>query len=299
MNTPALFKTYIWLIETIQSARKISFQELNELWLCTEMSGGVEMARSTFNRYKEAIESIFGIVIECDRRDNFRYYIDNEDVLRNNTMVKWMYVTADLSNIMRENMALKNRIFFCNMYGEEEYFKLVITAMKQGHMVEFGLIKSDGTKSKTYVMAPYCMKRFSHGWHMLGRFDNGDFAIVPLTLFSHLSMSTRTFTFDPQFSDEEFTNRCYGRIAHDNDEKRIKVRAKDNLRYCFIEKPLHPSQEIVEACDDYVDYAFTVKPTIDFVRLMLSRNRRVEVMSPQWLHDEVEKVKRNVFCVFE
>ena len=39
------------------------------------MSGGVELARSTFNRHKMAIEDIFGIRIECDRSYGYKYYI--------------------------------------------------------------------------------------------------------------------------------------------------------------------------------------------------------------------------------
>ena len=56
MTTPALFKEYIWLINTIYKAKAISLNDINERWVETEMSGGVEMARSTFNRHKDAIE---------------------------------------------------------------------------------------------------------------------------------------------------------------------------------------------------------------------------------------------------
>ena len=67
MTTPTLFKEYIWLVNTIYQARKITLNDINQKWMKTEMSGGVELARSTFNRHKAAIEDIFGIYIECDR----------------------------------------------------------------------------------------------------------------------------------------------------------------------------------------------------------------------------------------
>ena len=44
---------------------------------------GVELARSTFNRHKVAIEDIFGIRIECDRSKGYTYYIGNAEVLGN------------------------------------------------------------------------------------------------------------------------------------------------------------------------------------------------------------------------
>jgi hypothetical protein len=33
MTTPILFKEYIWLVETIHKARKITLAELNRRWL--------------------------------------------------------------------------------------------------------------------------------------------------------------------------------------------------------------------------------------------------------------------------
>ena len=36
MTTPILFKEYIWLVETIHRARKITLAELNRRWLDTD-----------------------------------------------------------------------------------------------------------------------------------------------------------------------------------------------------------------------------------------------------------------------
>ena len=60
MKIPAKFKEYIWLVNTIRKARRITFAEINEKWLLTDMSEGIELARSTFARHKDAIEDIFG-----------------------------------------------------------------------------------------------------------------------------------------------------------------------------------------------------------------------------------------------
>ena len=46
MKIPAKFKEYIWLVNTIRKARRITFAEINEKWLETDMSEGIELARS-------------------------------------------------------------------------------------------------------------------------------------------------------------------------------------------------------------------------------------------------------------
>lgn len=54
-NTHTIFKEYIWLVNTIRKAERITLAEINERWALTEMSGGLPLARTTFNRHKDAI----------------------------------------------------------------------------------------------------------------------------------------------------------------------------------------------------------------------------------------------------
>ena len=82
MKSYALFKEYIWLVNTINFAGKITLEDINRKWVETDMSEGLPIVRSTFNRHKDAIQDIFGIDIECDKRDGFKYYIGNYEVLK-------------------------------------------------------------------------------------------------------------------------------------------------------------------------------------------------------------------------
>ena len=131
MKVPAKFKEYIWLVNTIRKAGKISLAEINEKWLRTEMSEGIELARSTFNRHKDAIEDIFGIYIECDRRNGYKYYIGNERVLHEDTVQNWMLSTLSVNNVLSESMALNERILLDSVPSDGEYLHQIIDAMKK------------------------------------------------------------------------------------------------------------------------------------------------------------------------
>lgn len=39
-----LMNKYVWLVETIYKAKRITFEEINERWLGDEISEGVELA---------------------------------------------------------------------------------------------------------------------------------------------------------------------------------------------------------------------------------------------------------------
>ena len=110
MKTSERFKEYIWLIDLLKTYGGITFEEINEEWVQTEMSGGVEMARSTFNRHKDAIEDMFGVYIECDRSNGYKYYIGNERVLEEDTIQTWMLSTLSIGNKIHENKSLYGRV---------------------------------------------------------------------------------------------------------------------------------------------------------------------------------------------
>ena len=141
MTTPILFREYIWLVNTIYKARKISLSEINEKWVETEMSGGVEFSRTTFHRHKIAIEEMFGIYIECDRKNGFKYYIGNESVLQEDSVQNWMLSTLSVSGLLAESMSLNERILLENIPSGGEKLHVLIKAMKeskdmqQGHLI--------------------------------------------------------------------------------------------------------------------------------------------------------------------
>ena len=66
--------------ETIYRAGKITLEQINRKWVENYLFDGQPMVRSTFNRHKDAIQDMFGIDIEDDRKDGFRYYIGNADL---------------------------------------------------------------------------------------------------------------------------------------------------------------------------------------------------------------------------
>ena len=50
---------YVWVVNTILSHHKISFKKLNELWVDSDLSGGKDLSKRTFDNWCYAIEDIF------------------------------------------------------------------------------------------------------------------------------------------------------------------------------------------------------------------------------------------------
>ena len=63
MKASFLFKQYVWMVDTIQRCKRITLADLNERWLRTELSEGRPLSRTTFNRHRNEVEEIFGIIL--------------------------------------------------------------------------------------------------------------------------------------------------------------------------------------------------------------------------------------------
>ena len=158
MKIPTLFKEYIWLIETIYEAGKISFAEINEKWCRTEESGGVEFARTTFNRHRDAILDMFGVIIECDRKDGYRYYIYNKEVLNDDSVANWLFSTLSVGNMLDENVGVQDRILLESIPSGNTYLKSIIKAMRESRRVMITYRRYGAASANSFSVAPYCVK---------------------------------------------------------------------------------------------------------------------------------------------
>lgn len=79
---PSLMRKYVWLIDTIYRAGRISFKEINERWRRdVGMSRGEDISIRTFKRWVNNIGDLFGVFIENERCAGYCYYIENmEDI---------------------------------------------------------------------------------------------------------------------------------------------------------------------------------------------------------------------------
>lgn len=292
MKTPALFKEYIWLVNTIYRAKRITLAEINDKWQRTEMSEGMPLSRTTFNRHKDAIEDIFGIFIDCDRKDGYRYYIGNEDVLRENTVQNWMLSTLTVNNLISESMSIQNRIVLENIPSEGEHLEQVIHAMKENRRITIRYKRYQSPEARTFLLSPYCIKLFRQRWYLLGQFDDGGFAMFSFDRMEEVSVLEETFKMDKDFDASEFFGECFGVVIGDGSQPvRVVLRAFGLEQYYLRDLPLHHTQKELQ-CDekqDFADFELIVRPTTDFKGQLLSRGAWLKVLEPQWLADEIRQ----------
>lgn len=300
MKIPTLFKEYIWLIETIYEAGKISFAEINEKWCRTEESGGMEFARTTFNRHRDAILDMFGVIIECDRKDGYRYYIYNKEVLNDDSVANWLFSTLSVGNMLDENVGVQDRILLESIPSGNTYLKSIIKAMRESRRVMITYRRYGAASANSFSVAPYCVKLFKRRWYVLVRFerssyrDNGNGAKEALSILSldrieNIELQQDKFTINPEFDPAVFFNECFGIVVGDGTKpERIILRAYGLEPHYLRDLPIHHSQREIRSTDDYTDFELFMRPTSDFKANLMSRGEWLQVISPEWLAEDIQ-----------
>ena len=294
MTTYTKFKEYIWLVNTIYHAKAITFADINEKWLQTDMSEGTPMSRTTFYRHKSAIEDIFGIYIECDKKKGNIYYIGNDYVLREDSIQNWMLSTLSVNNVVSECKSLHNRILLENIPSGGEMLKQVIKAMKEGRQLIITYHRYSSPNSNIYTVEPYCMKLFRQRWYLLGKLSNGFLSTFSLDRIEEVKLLDTKYKVPDDFDGAAYFHDSYGMLTDDNMAvERIVLRAYGYEPYYLRDLPLHHSQREIETTEEYTDFELHLKPTSDFKAKLLSRGQWVEVLEPQSLADEIIEWHQN------
>ena len=107
-NTATLFRRYLWLLDVIYSAGRITLDEIRVRWQRNEMSGGEELPRKTFENHRKAVEELFDVNIACDRRTN-EYYVECGDDLVRDDLRRWLLETFAVNDLLVNSKRLRRR----------------------------------------------------------------------------------------------------------------------------------------------------------------------------------------------
>lgn len=303
MKSYALFQQYIWLVNTIHRYRKLTLEEINRHWMETEMSEGLPIARSTFNRHRDAILDMFGVIIECDRKNGFRYYIYNAEVLEEDTIQNWMLSTLSVNSMLAESRGVHERILLERIPSEGENLHKFIEAMKRSLRIEVCYRKYGSAETKsTMILEPYFVKLFNKRWYALVKFADPDGLLFLLALdrISSLTLTDQKFEYDKDFDPAGWFKNCYG-IVRDSDVpvEKVVIRAFGKEANYLRDLPLHHSQIEIVTEDDHSDFELTLSPTADFWTPLMSRGSAIKILHPQWLADEIRDLHLQAARLYE
>ena len=294
-KTKGLLNKYVWVIETISRKKKISFNDLNELWKAdVDISGGENLSKRTFDNWKSAIWDFFGIEIVAERSGEYRYYIENEQDLRGNGLRSWLYNTFCVSNALANSQSIKDRILLEYVPSGKDYLKQIVEAMKGNHILNITYYNYSKDEEHNMDVQPYCVKLFRQRWYMVAlctSYQGNRPWIFCLDRIQELHIKEETFKMPRDWDANEFFHGCYGIISDPRTPiQRIKLKVSASQANYIRDLQLHESQQEIEQNEEYSIFTYRLRPEYDFIQEILRNGSDVEVLEPKELRDEMAEI---------
>ena len=285
MKPAKIFQQYIWIVNTLRQHKKLSLEQLNELWVKDEVIGGEPLNRKSFLRHKDAILNMFGIIIECDLEHGYKYYISNPEVINDDTIECWMLSTLTVNAILSDSASLRNRILLENVPAGEEYLQTIILALKTNRRLNI-TYQRFGCESYEKTVSPYALKLFRQRWYIL-TYTGRHMATYALDRMLSVEISDEIFEMPEDFSPEEYFAEYYGITTDDTPMAHVVIRTYGNVPNYLRTLPLHASQKEIEHTDEYTDFSYDIRPSVDFVLELMSYTDGLEVLEPIELRQKI------------
>ena len=310
-------KFYSWLIGLLDR-KHLTFEEIADEWKEARANQNNDVLdKRTFHRYRDNIQSQFGISVECNKSDGYRYYV-KRDPVDNDDVTEWMLSSLRLASL-GDMLKYHNKVMLDTPPYNTEYLDDILAAIDKNYLLKFKYVSGFGAESDM-VLAPAFVRYYKQRWYVVGvkvgdcKFSQTDNKVderklircLPFDRISFLKLICEKHPLPPKMkkflTPENYYEDCFGIYRmEDVPVENIRIRAF-YPEYNYIEEvPLHESQQKVKESKDgmYREYTLTVRPSRDFLQELLWHGRNIIVLKPESLKQEVIGILKDMAQSYE
>ena len=216
---------YIWLLNTLLDSDPLSFEEIALLWQDDPLSDG-ELPLRTFHEHRKGIKEMFGVEIECNKTDGFRYYVKNPEVLSQERLATWLLNAYNVPKGFATYNRMQDRVLLEEMSRGNIFVDSILDALQRNVVVIVDYQSYEGPH-EIYHVSPYALKAYNRQWYMLGFIEEKN-AIRNIALNRILDFKKTNKSFDrpKDFDARKYYANTIGIFVNDELKvETIKVRA--------------------------------------------------------------------------
>ena len=261
------------------------------------MADGNPLQRSSFNRHRDAILDMFGLIIDCEPK-TYKYYISNKEVLGDDSIERWLFSTLTVHGVLADSASIQERIILESAPEGEEYLDTIIRGIKTNRRLRMGYKKFQAEGYEKTV-CPYALKLFRQRWYLLALNDDDQIRIYALDRMTMVELTDETFEMPADFSAQTYFSEYFGVLTTDTPLVHVVVRAHKWMPNYLRTLPLHHSQRELESGEithadssttAYTDFSFDIRPTSDFLGELLRHSDGIEVLQPLDLRERMRQM---------
>ena len=313
-------KFYSWLIGLLDR-KHLTFEEIADEW--KEARGNQDndvLDKRTFHRYRENIRSQFGITVECDKSDGYRYYL-KRDPIANDDVTEWMLSSLRLASL-GDMLKFHNKVMLDTPPYNTEYLDDILAAIDKQYLLKFKYVSGFGAESDI-VLQPAFVRYFKQRWYVIGVKKQRSASegkanssaeedvrklvrCLPFDRISFLKVICEKHPLSKEMkkflTPDNYYEDCFGIYRmEDVPVEKIRIRAFYPEYNLIEEVPLHESQQKVKESKDgmYREYTLTVRPSRDFLQELLWHGRNIIVLKPESLRQEMISILKDMTKSYE
>ena len=285
----------IWILsELYQHPKGLTYKEFAERWERSSLnSRQTTLPKRTFADCLRAIEEAFDISISSDARNGYRYRIIGRDWLEKDTVKDWLLSAFSVNGLLQDCQRLRDRVMCEDVPSGNAHLMKLLEAMKENRIVELAYKDYYDESSRQLELHPYLVRLFQQRWYVVGKVSHADIRRFSLDRILHLEITEQRFKLPRDFSAETYFEGAFGIIVepeeYDVETIRLKVYNINHRREYLHSLPLHHSQQETEQTAEYSIFELRLAPTYDFVQAILAMGNEVEVLSPEYVRQEIRQ----------
>lgn len=283
-SRPYLFKSYIWLVNTIARG-PISRAAIDEKWAHSSANSYKQdrIPESNFHRWKGTIEELFDIKIKCN--GNNEYYIEEAADIRGGDLRTRALNLISVNNLLKDSDELSDRILFEPVPSGDKFLAPIIEALRDHCAIQITHQGFGKPKPSTFIVEPYCLKMFKQRWYMLAYSPYiNEFRVYGLDRILDIEPTNQKYELlDGSCAVERYFRNVYGVTALAGEPEIITISISEEQAPYLRTLPLDDSQKEIEPINGYPAFSFYIYPSEDFCQELRKYGSDLEVHEPEWL----------------
>lgn len=281
---------YIWLLNTLLDSDPLSFEEIALLWQDDPLSDG-ELPLRTFHEHRKGIKEMFGVDIECNKSDGFRYYVKNPEVLNQKRLATWLLKAYNVPKEFATYNRMQDRVLLEEMSSGSVFVDPILDALQRDVVLMVDYQSYEGPH-EIYHVSPYALKAYNRQWYLLGYIDEKKgIRNIALNRILDLKITNKSFDRPKDFDARKFYANTIG--IYVNEElpvETVKIRAYGVQMEYLRALPLHKSQEETKSkLGEYAEFKYRVCITPELISSLLAMGEKVEVLEPEGLREVLKE----------
>lgn len=295
------FGRYVWLVDLIRCHPYITFKEISEKWENCGLGDGKPLPWKTFMNHKDAVQTIFDIIISCDAKRGYGYYIEDADLLEGDSFRSWLIDSYATLNQLQADKKLEKRISFEKIPSGNKFLQSILQAMRQNSVVEITHQGFGRSQATTFQVEPYHLKVHNRRWYLIGwSVCSEEMRTYALDRIQSVTITDKEFKLPETFDIDKYFEGCVGIITDaEYDIERVIIKAYGWARKYLSTLPIHESQREISSDDKSITYEYNVRPNYEFVQMLLQQTDQIEVIEPQWLKDGMCQIAEKILSYYK